>query len=44
MLIVIEDAWQIEDALACKVGGAKCTYVLYTRFPYHALHLNMNLP
>ena len=33
MLVVIDDAWEIESALACKVGGAGCAFVLTTRFP-----------
>jgi tetratricopeptide (TPR) repeat protein/transcriptional regulator with XRE-family HTH domain len=33
MLLVIDDTWRIEDALACKVGGPNCTYLLTTRFP-----------
>ena len=31
-LIVIDDAWSIEDALAFKVGGLRCCYLLTTRF------------
>src|SRR6266851_1724479 len=37
MLLVIDDAWQIEEALAFKVGGPKCAYLLTTRFPQIAL-------
>jgi transcriptional regulator with XRE-family HTH domain len=33
MLLVIDDAWSLEDALACKVGGPHCTYLLTTRCP-----------
>ncbi|HEX7736845.1 MAG TPA: tetratricopeptide repeat protein [Ktedonobacteraceae bacterium] len=31
MLIVIDDAWSIDDASACLVGGPYCAYVLTTR-------------
>lgn len=33
MLLVIDDAWQVESALACKVGGPNCAHVLTTRLP-----------
>lgn len=33
LLIVIDDAWNIEEAVALKVGGPRCTYLLTTRFP-----------
>jgi DNA-binding XRE family transcriptional regulator len=38
MLVVIDDAWTIEDALAFKVGGPNCAYLLTTRVPAVALH------
>ena len=38
MLIVIDDAWQIEEALTLKVGGPNCAYLLTTRFPEVALY------
>lgn len=38
MLIVIDDVWQIEDALHCLVGGPNCAFLLTTRFPHIALH------
>ncbi len=37
MLLVIDDAWQIEEALAFQVGGARCTYLMTTRFPQLAV-------
>ncbi len=37
MLLVIDDVWDIEDALALKVGGPHCTYLLTTRLPHIAL-------
>ncbi|HZU66542.1 MAG TPA: tetratricopeptide repeat protein [Ktedonobacteraceae bacterium] len=38
LLLVIDDAWRIEAALAFKVGGSRCAYLLTTRFPNIALH------
>ena len=38
MLLVIDDAWRIEAALAFKVGGPHCAYLVTTRFPNIALH------
>ena len=37
MLLVIDDAWQVEEALTFKVGGPNCAYLLTTRFPQIAL-------
>nr|BBH93678.1 hypothetical protein KTA_18770 [Thermogemmatispora argillosa] len=36
MLLVIDDAWRIEEALALKVGGAQCAHLLTTRFAHVA--------
>lgn len=33
MLLVIDDAWEIGDALAFRVGGPNCAYLITTRFP-----------
>jgi tetratricopeptide (TPR) repeat protein/transcriptional regulator with XRE-family HTH domain len=33
LLLVIDDAWSINDALALQVGGAECAYLLTTRQP-----------
>lgn len=33
MLLVIDDAWRLEDALAFKVGGPNCAHLVTTRFP-----------
>jgi tetratricopeptide (TPR) repeat protein/transcriptional regulator with XRE-family HTH domain len=33
MLLVIDDAWRIEDALTLKVGGPNCAHLVTTRFP-----------
>ncbi|MFL5691574.1 MAG: NB-ARC domain-containing protein, partial [Ktedonobacteraceae bacterium] len=37
MLLVIDDAWEIDHALAFKVGGPNCAYLLTTRFPHIAV-------
>src|SRR5436305_569361 len=33
MLLIIDDAWSINDALALQVGGIQCSYLLTTRQP-----------
>ncbi len=33
MLLVIDDVWQLEAALALQVGGPYCAYLITTRFP-----------
>ncbi len=33
LLLVIDDAWSVEDALAFQVGGARCAHLLTTRLP-----------
>ncbi len=33
LLLVIDDAWSLSDALALQVGGAQCAYALTTRQP-----------
>jgi transcriptional regulator with XRE-family HTH domain len=42
MLLVIDDAWKSDDALAFKVGGPNCAYVLTTRIPSVALDFANN--
>src|SRR5579885_956016 len=39
MLLIIDDAWEIEHALAFKVGGPRCGYLVTSRFPGLALQL-----
>lgn len=39
MLLVIDDAWTTQDALALQIGGAKCAYLLTTRQPQVAFTL-----
>ncbi|MEO6892525.1 MAG: NB-ARC domain-containing protein, partial [Ktedonobacteraceae bacterium] len=39
MLLVIDDAWRIEEALTFKVGGSHCVHLVTTRFPAIASHL-----
>ncbi|GHO46985.1 NB-ARC domain-containing protein [Ktedonospora formicarum] len=31
LLIILDDAWTLEDALACQIGGPCCVYLLTTR-------------
>ncbi len=38
ILMVIDDAWRIEAALAFKFGGPHCAYLVTTRFPQIAQH------
>ncbi|GAC1580663.1 MAG: hypothetical protein NVS4B1_14510 [Ktedonobacteraceae bacterium] len=38
MLVVIDDAWFIEQALLFKVGGPDCVHLVTTRFPALASH------
>lgn len=33
MLLVIDDAWRLDDALLLKVGGPRCAHLVTTRFP-----------
>jgi hypothetical protein len=37
-LLVIDDAWTCQDALAFKIGGPHCAYLLTTRIPAVALY------
>ena len=39
MLIIIDDAWKLEEALAFRVGGAHCAHIVTTRFPLIASHM-----
>jgi tetratricopeptide (TPR) repeat protein/transcriptional regulator with XRE-family HTH domain len=42
MLLMVDDAWEIEQALAFKVGGPRCAYLFTSRFPGVALQLAGN--
>lgn len=33
LLLVLDDAWRLEDALALRIGGPNCAHLLTTRFP-----------
>lgn len=37
MLLIIDDAWQAEEALAFQVGGPACSHFVTTRLPHIAL-------
>ena len=39
MLLVIDDAWQLEEALIVRVGGPNCAHLVTTRFPAIAAHM-----
>jgi tetratricopeptide (TPR) repeat protein/transcriptional regulator with XRE-family HTH domain len=39
MLLVIDDAWQLEEALTVRVGGPNCAHLVTTRFPAIAAHM-----
>ncbi len=39
MLLVLDDVWHMQDALALQVGGLNCTHVITTRFPIIGLHI-----
>jgi transcriptional regulator with XRE-family HTH domain/tetratricopeptide (TPR) repeat protein len=39
MLLVLDDVWKLEDALALQVGSHNCAYLITTRFPAIATHL-----
>ncbi|GCF11230.1 helix-turn-helix domain-containing protein [Dictyobacter arantiisoli] len=41
MLVVIDDAWTVEDALAVQVGGPHCAHLLTTRFPHIASRITI---
>lgn len=36
LLLVIDDAWDVEDALAFQVGGERCAHLLTSRLPHIA--------
>lgn len=38
MLLVADDAWQVEVALAFKLGGPNCAHMVTTRLPEVAVH------
>src|SRR6266480_344118 len=42
MLLVIDDAWNVEDALAMKVGGPNCAHLVTTRFPSIATYITID--
>ncbi len=44
MLLIIDDAWNVEDSLAFKVGGPNCAHLVTTRFPTTALNMRAANP
>ncbi len=41
MLLVIDDVWRAEEALAFQVGGPHCRYLRTTRFPHLAVQVTV---
>jgi len=39
MLLVIDDAWTVEDALTMKTGGTRTAHIVTTRYPSIAAHI-----
>lgn len=42
MLLVIDDAWELDDALMFRVGGQNCAHLVTTRFPNIASHMTVD--
>src|SRR5256885_1105270 len=42
MLLVIDDAWKVEDVLALKVGGPNCAHLVTTRFSNITAHMTVD--
>ncbi len=38
LLLILDDVWHVEDALALQVGGEQCVHVVTTRLPSIAMH------
>jgi transcriptional regulator with XRE-family HTH domain len=43
LLIVLDDVWEYEEALACQVGGPACSYLLTTRSPVLAKQFGLDI-
>lgn len=39
MLLIVDDAWTLAEAMLFQVGGSRCVYLVTTRFPAIALSL-----
>ncbi len=39
LLLILDDAWTVEDALAFQIGGPRCVHLVTTRFPSLAAQL-----
>jgi len=44
MLLVIDDAWTMQDALVFQIGGPRCVHLVTTRFPHLAVQLTPGEP
>ncbi|HEV2656651.1 MAG TPA: NB-ARC domain-containing protein [Ktedonobacteraceae bacterium] len=42
MLLILDDVWNIDDALAFMVGGPNCAYIITTRFPQISMQIAAN--
>jgi transcriptional regulator with XRE-family HTH domain/tetratricopeptide (TPR) repeat protein len=42
MLLILDDVWNIDDALAFLVGGPNCAYIITTRFPQIGMQIAAN--
>ena len=42
MLLILDDVWNIDDALAFLVGGPNCAYIVTTRFPQVGMQIAAN--
>ncbi len=42
MLLILDDIWNIDDALAFMIGGPNCAYIITTRFPQVGMQIAAN--
>ena len=42
MMLVVDDAWEIESALPFRIGGPNCAFIITTRFPAVAAGIARN--
>ncbi len=42
MLLILDDVWNIDDALAFLIGGPNCAYIITTRFPQIGMQIAAN--
>src|SRR5262249_19069895 len=44
VLVVLDDVWHLEDVQALRIGGPNCAYLITTRFPKIAAHVDVHGP